>query len=149
MKNKIILTILAGLFCLSVLAGCSSKSAARNIEDHNYSVTETNVANDYEFGYKQSLSGASANGGSGSVEYAPETPGTTQPTENPNVDPTKGRLLIRNVSMTAETKDIETVKNDIEAQVKSCGGYIENANMSGTGKNRDLRAINYTIRIPD
>lgn len=148
MKNKIILTILAGLFCLSVLAGCSSKSAARNIEDHNYPVAETNVAEDYDFGYKQSLSGASANGGAGGVEYTPETPGTTQPTENPNVDPTKGRLLIRNVSMTAETKDIETVKNDIEAQVKSCGGYIENANMSGTGKNRDLRTVNYTIRIP-
>lgn len=146
MKNKIILTILAGLFCLSVLAGCSSKSAARDIEDHNYPVAEN-----YDFGYKQSLSGASngSGGSAGAVEYTPEVPESSSGTpDNPNIDPNKERLLIRTVSMVTETKDIETVKNDIEAQVKSCGGYIENANMSGTGKNRDLRAVNYTIRIP-
>lgn len=146
MKNKIILTILAGLFCLSVLAGCSSKSATRDIEDHNYLVAEN-----YDFGYKQSLSGASngSGGSAGAVEYTPEVPESSPGTpDNPNIDPNKERLLIRTVSMVTETKDIETVKNDIETQVKSCGGYIENANMSGTGKNRDLRTANYTIRIP-
>lgn len=148
MKNKIILTILTGLFCLSVLAGCSSKSAVRDIEDHNYPVAETYAADDYEFGYKQSLSGASANGGAGSVEYAPETPGTTQPTENPNVDPNKSRLLIRTVNMSVETKELDKVKTDLEIIVGADGGYIENSNMTGTGKDKNLRTLTYTIRVP-
>ena len=151
MKNKIILTILAGLFCISVLAGCSHKSAIHDVADHNYPVAETYAAEDYDFGYKQSLSGASnGSGGSASdIEYTPEVPESSPGTpDNPNIDPNTERLLIRTVSMVTETKDIETVKNDVEAQVKSCGGYIENANMSGTGKNRDLRTVNYTIRIP-
>ena len=63
MKNKIILTILAGLFCISVLAGCSHKSAIHDVEDHNYPVAETYAAEDYDFGYKQSLSGASNGSG--------------------------------------------------------------------------------------
>lgn len=151
MKHKIILTILAGLFCISVLAGCSSKSTARDIEEHNSPVVETYAAEDYDFGYKQSLSGASngSGGSTGAIEYTPEVPESSPGTlDNPNINPNTERLLIRTVSMVTETKDIETVKNDIETQVKSCGGYIENANMSGTGKNRDLRTVNYTIRIP-
>jgi len=143
MKNKIILTILAGLFCLSILVGCSSKSAARDIEDHNYPVAEN-----YDFGYKQSLSGASANGGAGSVEYAPETPGTTQPTENPNVDSNKSRLLIRTVNMSVETKELDKVKTDLEIIVETDGGYIESSNMNGTGKDKNLRTLTYTIRVP-
>ena len=65
-----------------------------------------------------------------------------------NVDPEKGRLLIRTVTMSTETKTIDQVKADVESQIKSLGGYIENSSMSGTGKNRDLRMLYYTIRIP-
>ena len=50
--------------------------------------------------------------------------------------------------MSTETKTIDQVKADVESQIKSLGGYIENSSMSGTGKNRDLRMLYYTIRIP-
>jgi hypothetical protein len=50
--------------------------------------------------------------------------------------------------MTCETKDIVSAKTDIENQIKALGGYIENSSMSGTGTNRDLRTLNYTIRVP-
>ena len=65
-----------------------------------------------------------------------------------NVDPAKGRLLIRTVSMSAETKVLDSVKADLESQVKALGGYIEESSMSGTGSNKNLRTVSYTIRVP-
>lgn len=153
MKKRIICSVLAGVLAVSMFAGCSSggsQSGGRayaaaegesfdakyfTAGEHNY-VQEA----DYDYGFEESIeldAMPAGDAGAGGVFVNDVT-----------VDPAKGRLLIRTVSMTAETKDIISVKNDIEAQVKALGGYIENSSMSGTGKNKDLRTINYTVRVP-
>ena len=65
-----------------------------------------------------------------------------------NIDPSAGRLLIRTVSVTAETTNYLQVSQELENQVKAAGGYIEYSSMSGTGKDRDLRTGTYTVRVP-
>ena len=109
----------------------------------NYSVKSVSAAGDtmadYDYGYDEAEFAGEA----------PAVPGAGPSVSNEvNVDPAKGRLLIRTVSMSTETKTIDKVKADVESQIRELGGYIENSSMSGTGKNRDLRTIYYTIRIP-
>lgn len=173
MKKKVIIGIVAGAVVLNIVgfglfgkAISSSKSASAPVRAHNDTIAAETYAEvdavmgatsgsksaqsyksytaDYDYGYTADAE---------YVNEAPQDPGSgTNPapsTENGvNLDPEKGRLLIRTVSMSAETKDIMSVKNDLEAQVKAAGGYIENSSMSGTGKNRDLRVVYYTIRVP-
>ena len=168
MKKKVIIGIVAGVVVVNIaffgLVGrylSKSKAAATSVKEHNtfYEINGKEVdavlnsssvrsgasqsyAADYEYGYEDvEYNEAPKNAGSG-------TQGTPSTSNDVNVDPEKGRLLIRTVSMSAETKDIMSVKNDIEAQVKAAGGYIENSSMQGTGKNRDLRVVYYTIRVP-
>ena len=153
MKKRIICSVLAGVLAVSMFAGCSSKGsrsgersyAAADAGSYDAMFSGAGVVNsgemaDYDYGFEEAVefeampAGAA---GSGGVIVNDVT-----------VDPAKGRLLIRTVSMTAETKDIVSVKNDVEAQVKALGGYVENSSMSGTGKNKDLRTIYYTVRVP-
>lgn len=149
MKNKIILTILAGILSIAVLTGCS-----QNASKHTQSMDVNNgysskATADYEYGYSNVAGGA--------IDYEPETWETGAETGTGNsgsgtgdltVDPNQSRLLIRTVNMSVETKEIEKVKTDIEVIVGADGGYIESSNMSGTGKDKNLRTLTYTIRVP-
>ena len=171
MKKKAIIGIVAGAVVLNIAvfglfgkAISSAKASSAPIREHNNTIAaETYGEVDSMLGatsgansYKSYSKGDYDYGYSADAEYVNDAPaepgsGTNQApsTENGvNLDPEKGRLLIRTVSMSAETKDIMSVKNDIESQVRSAGGYIENSSMSGTGKNRDLRVVYYTIRVP-
>lgn len=149
MKNKIILTILACALSMSLIVGCSKSTAKQqqNIGD-GY---QTIAAEDYNYG----MNGASGASSGKGFEYEPETwetgngdNGSGNGSTDVNVDPTKGRLLIRTVNMSVETKEIEKVKTDLEILVGADGGYIESSNMSGTGKDKNLRTLTYTIRVP-
>ena len=60
------------------------------------------------------------------------------------------RKLIKNVNMTIETQEFETLMKQIDARVKELGGYIEQAE-SYNGSNysyRSKRYANMTIRVP-
>ena len=156
MKKRIIAAMTAGLLAVSMIAGCSSgrnnKEADRS---HNEAVPAVQYAagdtlkgdmgfvnsypdemGDYEYEeyYEES--------GSGVVSGAPDTVGDV------NIDPSKGRLLIRTVSITAETTNYVEVASNVESQVKAFGGYIEYSSMRGTGNNKDLRTGVYTVRVP-
>ena len=172
MKNKrITLVIIASLMTLIMLAGCAGKYQTTM-------PMETTAAGRYEEAYDQEFyegadgmrtynKAASSNavgvrGGSRTNveeteagEPAPEVnqavksdqaQGGTQ--NQPNVDPAKGRLLIRNVNITAETKDFDNVRNAVEDKVKELGGYIERSGVSGTGTAGSLHNATYVIRIP-
>lgn len=153
MKKRILIPVIAGALTLSLIAGCSSRSSD--------SQGKNMVANETVAFYDSPDLGATSAGFSidnganiyydteaeWDVSAAPEQAGGTIVNEV-TVDPSQGRLLIRTVSMTCETKDIASAKTDIENQIKALGGYIENSSMSGTGTNRDLRTLNYTIRVP-
>ena len=169
MKKGAVIGIVAGAVAVNFLAFgllgsylSKAKAASSEVREHNSkfevvtqnfdNMLDTNTATykradsasgasiaDYEYGYEDS----------DFIDNAPMDPGTGPDLSNEvNVDPEKGRLLIRTVSMSTETKTIDKVKADVESQIRSLGGYIENSSMSGTGKNNDLRRLYYTIRIP-
>lgn len=168
MKKGAVIGIIAGVVAVNFLGFgmlgaylSKAKAASAEVREHNgkvelvndqintalntknYSVKSVSAAGDtmadYDYGYDEAEFAGEA----------PAVPGAGPSVSNEvNVDPAKGRLLIRTVSMSTETKTIDKVKADVESQIRELGGYIENSSMSGTGKNRDLRTIYYTIRIP-
>ena len=161
MKKRIIAAGIAGILALSMIAGCSrsksSESGSRNSglsatsgkpvsqsqtlgADYNYTngLSYDMYKEDYSVEYDAEFYDA----GSGADDIVTHDDVTV------NVDPTQGRLLIRTVTITAETTDFSAVTADVQSQVKALGGYIEYSSMSGTGNNKDLRTAYYTVRIP-
>ena len=161
-KNRITLIIIASLMSVIMLAGCAGSPMMKE-------AMETSVAGhnaEYEDGY---YAGAEPNskiasygtnktrsatkGAETAAEAADDREAVNNQTgsnnqDQVNVDPTQGRLLIRNVSMTAETKEFDALRKSVEDKVRELGGYIENSGISGTGKNGSLHRANYTIRVP-
>ena len=93
------------------------------------------------------------------MEVAPESPDMTEDAldaSGSSVSPdiiVSNRKLIKNGSFTIETLNYEKTVAAIEQLVESCGGYIQNSNVNGTGaatygKGSQLRYATYTIRIP-
>ena len=168
MKKGAILGIIAGAVTLNILGLSligsyltSAKAASSEIRMHNsevsYSATSDGLLGDT---YKSATAGAVTNGiayqaeyefaddaefsagvSSGVVAASPDDPGV-------NIDPAKGRLLIRTVTITAETTNYTEVAASVESKVKEFGGYIEYSSMRGTGNNKDLRTGTYTVRVP-
>lgn len=151
MKKKILIPIIAGVLALSMIAGCAS-SKNREAGPRNSSSDEMTagaVSGDYlnksyEYGYEGE--DWDMNDGVTTLSAAGEVSGEIN--NEVTVDPEQGRLLIRTVSMSAETTEFDSLRADLEAQVKQLGGYIENSSMSGTGNNRNLRTAYYTVRVP-
>ena len=166
MKKKVIIGIVAGVFAASILGVASigaylnnAKAASSDVRAHNYTVefVDEESVDDVRAGNTNSYLSATSSAKSvnragdvspnmedGADQAGPDTGVSSQV----NVDPTKGRLLIRTVVITAETKDFSSVVTGLESQVKACGGYIENSSMRGTGKNHDLRSGSYVVRVP-
>lgn len=160
-KRRITLIITAAMAVLFLFAGCASTS--KNIME----MAETTAAGeDYKYGDSEgahyalgvnSKKSSAARAASGNAETraeaedvnnAPQSQSQSGSQSQTNLDPTKGRLLIRNVSMAAETKEFESIRKAVEDKVRELGGYIENSGISGTGKSGSLRRANYTIRVP-
>lgn len=147
MKRKVINAILAGVVAISLMTGCSKSSSEHRSTSGNgapqiaYDNVE-GVAGDAEFAAKGEWFDAGS-----PAENAPDVidNNKTNPTD---IDPTKGRLLIRTVSMTAETKSFTEVETDLKARVAAAGGYMEYSAVNGTGKDRSLRTGSYVIRVP-
>lgn len=153
MKKRIIAAVVAGILAVSMITGCAANKKTTEAggayrydaetlgAQQNYTTNSVGLAKEYEYDieydYDESLEGSGAFG-----------PGSLNPAGDINVDPSKGRLLIRTVSITAETTNYAAVASGVESQVKAFGGYIEYSSMSGTGNNKDLRTGNYTVRVP-
>ena len=60
------------------------------------------------------------------------------------------RKLIRNISMSAETKEFDQLIESLKKQVEEAGGYIESSSFSGSSyDDYDMsRRANFTLRIP-
>ena len=161
MKKKVIIGIVAGALAIGVI-GISAigsylnnaKAAATDVREHTSEAQYVDEEVDAVMGVN---SRGSINAGAtvkktfaADSNAAPEAQAEQGPSVSSqvNVDPNKGRLLIRTVTITAETKDFGTVVNNVNSQVKACGGYIENSSMRGTGNNHDLRSGTYVVRVP-
>ena len=157
MKKLVPVSIIAGILAISMVAGCSSSKSSdvKVREEHNYAA-ETQAASD---GYYSKSAGADSYvaGEDWEYEYGYDENFDTRDMSvtngekidsEVNIDPEAGRLLIRTVTMSAETKEFDRVKTDVEAQIKFLGGYIEYSSIAGTGNDRDLRTAYYQVRIP-
>lgn len=170
MKNKrITLVIIAALMTLIMLAGCAGKyqtafpmettAAGRYEEAYDQefyegadeATVQNKAASSNSFGTRTNSRNnvAETAAGEPAAKADQATGSNAGGTQNqPNVDPTKGRLLIRTVNMTAETKEFDNVRNAVEDKVKELGGYIERSGVSGTGTAGSLHNATYVIRIP-
>ncbi len=64
---------------------------------------------------------------------------------------TSNRKLIRNASLSVETKEFDALLNDLDSKIKEMGGYIENMSGSYGSKYsgyRSSKSANITARIP-
>ena len=168
-KKKIMLIIVAAFTALSLFAGCGmsrAKSAKATIAAHNgeaeyYEDADTfaganqsngkavmgaRSAKSADAGMQETEAAAPAEDPSGSNQSQGSSTSSNQ--TQTNLDPTKGRLLIRNVTMAAETKDFDNARKSVEDKIKEVGGYIENSSISGTGKSGNLRRASLKIRVP-
>ena len=159
MKKRTVLPLIAGVVALALFAGCSAggkSDSGRHNSAPDVAYETTAIASNAA-AERYALAGA---GDFKSAEYMVEYEGDffdedfTIPQASPdtpggvNIDPSAGRLLIRTVSVTAETTNYANVSSELENQVKAAGGYIEYSSTSGTGKEKDLRTGIYTIRVP-
>jgi len=147
--KRITVSALAGIIALCMFAGCNS-SKSTVTEGLLYSSNEPLMYEDEAGVTGEWYSDEAAEGGDMlglNMDTAPETPAGNIQNEV-TVDPSQSRLLIRTVYISGETKNLDAIKSDLESRVKEAGGYIENSSMSGTGNDKDLRSINYTVRVP-
>ena len=154
MKNKILITTAASILAITMIAGCSAGTKAGSVREDRFEAAETapamysaNKTNNFVSGVDLDFAGSVA----ADEEFVSEganTPGSPDILNDVNVDPSQGRLLIRTVSITAETTKYASVASELENQVKLLGGYIEYSSMRGTGNNKDLRTGSYTVRVP-
>ncbi len=152
MKKRIAALAVAGILAVSAITGCSSgaKAASDTVSEHNNSVTagESYLSGNVNYKSDYSLELADYDYEEYYDEAEPAVQRSPEPDGGVNVDPSKGRLLIRTVSVVAETTKYSEVASNLESQVKACGGYIEYSSMNGTGNNKDLRTGTYTVRVP-
>jgi len=168
-SKKIALIIIAAFTSLSLFAGCSSatKSAESTMmarepayegEYYDEADGDVNVSMGNTKNATFSANRSSTSSAAGKRVTAAETnaaapadagnAGASQGSSQVNVDPEKGRLLIRNVNIAAETKEFDAVRQAVEDKVKELGGYVESSGVNGTGTNNSLRRANFKIRVP-
>ena len=168
-SKKIALIIIAAFTSLSLFAGCSgiAKNAAPTMagreaayEGEYYEDAadgrDATMGNTKNATFSANRSSTSSAAGKKTITAetnaaAPADSGNAsadQSQSQTNIDPEKGRLLIRNVNIAAETKEFDAVRQAVEDKIKELGGYVENSGVSGTGKTGSLRRASFKIRVP-
>lgn len=59
-----------------------------------------------------------------------------------------GRKLIRTINIEAETKDLDALLTDLDAQLAALGGYVQNKQVRGNAQSTGSRYASLTLRIP-
>ncbi|MBR6152320.1 MAG: DUF4349 domain-containing protein [Lachnospiraceae bacterium] len=114
--------LLAGVIVLTLLAGCggASKSSDANYKAANNSgASYKSESAAYDAGYRDDADMGFSDG----IEVA--TNGKSGNESLSNTSASK-RKLIKNVSMSVETQEYETLMTNLETRVKELGGYIQN-----------------------
>ncbi|MBR4971954.1 MAG: DUF4349 domain-containing protein [Oscillospiraceae bacterium] len=119
MMKRIFTLFLLGLLICSLLAGCAAKM------DSN--------AN----GKGQMLQSPGAAG-----------EGIYDSTSNQETTEIIGRKLIRTITIQAETKDLDALMADLDAQLATLGGYVQNKQVHGSASENSQRYASMTLRIP-
>ena len=134
MKKMICISLVLLLVC-SLFCGCGAKSAERD-----FATNEMMVAPEEGFAYTDALYGDIVLDNGYDPEKAPEV-GKTDNSVAAN------RKLIRRLSLSVETENYTELLSKIDAQVRVCGGYVENMEAS-TRYSSTTRYASLTIRVP-
>ena len=59
-----------------------------------------------------------------------------------------GRKLIRTINIEAETKDLDALLTDLDAQLATLGGYVQSKQVRGSATGGSRRYASLTLRIP-
>ena len=119
MMKRIFTLFLLGLLICSLLAGCAAKM-------------DSNV------------------NGKGQMLQSPGAAGEGIYDSASNQETTEiiGRKLIRTITIQAETKDLDALMADLDAQLATLGGYVQNKQVHGSASENSQRYASMTLRIP-
>ena len=126
--------IAAGVCSMAFLAGCGSAGydASYSGNGGNYYAEPTAGAGyefkseDYDYGYYDDYAVAEMDMAAGEEGYTSSRVGDSGATTPQTAD--LSRKLITTATIDVETKEFDKLYNDIEAYVKSAGGYLESIN---------------------
>ncbi len=145
---KKVLCIITGVtLCATILSACGSASSGSNKAKSDSAYN----SGDY---YDEPMAEAAYDGGYEDAEMAmydeSSASGSSSATTTENAS-TSNRKLIRNASISVETKEFDTLLANLDEKIKSLGGYVEN--MSGHYGSkyetyRSNKSANITARIP-
>ena len=136
MKKKVLACVVSGILAVSIF-GCGSKSMMATESAVADSAAYDDMA--YDSGYDTTEEASAEEAGSGAVtsENAIEE---VQETD---------RKLIRNVNLSLQTKEFDTVLENMSQKVKDLGGYIQDSSVWGSSSDySSSRSASYTLRIP-
>ncbi len=145
---QVMAAILIVVLCVAGFSACASSASSTATKSDGYAVSTTAAATaagmaDRSFSpttmekANDSVAFTSANSGSGVSLY----------------QPADSRKLIRRADISIQTERYDESVAAINAQIASCGGYIENSNSSGNsaysgGSSYSGRSLNVTVRVP-
>lgn len=135
MKKKVLACVLSGILAVSIF-GCGSKSMVAT-ESAMENAAYDDMAYDSGYDTTESASAEEAGGGAVTSENGIEE---VQETD---------RKLIRNVNLSLQTKEFDTVLENMSQKVKDLGGYIQESSVWGSSSDySSSRSASYTLRIP-
>lgn len=136
MKKKVLACVLSGILAVSIF-GCGSKSMMATESAVADSAAYDDMA--YDSGYDTTEAASAEKAGSGAV---------TSENGIEEVQETD-RKLIRNVNLSLQTKEFDTVLENMSQKVKDLGGYIQDSSVWGSSSDySSSRSASYTLRIP-
>ena len=136
MKKKVLACVLSGILAVSIF-GCGSKSMMATESAVADSAAYDDMAYDSGYDTTEAASAEEAESGAVTSENGIEE---VQETD---------RKLIRNVNLSLQTKEFDTVLENMSQKVKDLGGYIQDSSVWGSSSDySSSRSASYTLRIP-
>ena len=128
MKHKKLFAYLLALLLLLSFAGCAAEATADRVYSKE-AVPEYEMSNGLVYG---------------DAAMAPNEAGSGKPSVAQN------QKLVRNMSIRAQTQNMDPLLAGLEAKVWELGGYVENKNVQNaiTSGNKTTRNADMTIRVP-
>ncbi len=128
MKRKLLPICLFAALCLLVTA-CSSRMPG--------SMDNRGVNSEYEYAEEDGL-----------AKDVSDSKGAKQLSENTNKD-LKTRKLIKDVTLTIETREFDKFMQNLDIEISKCGGFIQKSDINGNSYKVDSdRRASIVIRIP-
>ncbi len=147
MKRNPMRTLVLFASALFLLSSCSSD--AKSSEDSIlYAENDTIISYGYDPGDYEEWDVSVEESGMTMAETASMQTNAVSSQESVAENDLENRKLIKNANLSIETQTFTDCINALTAQIRECGGYIENSSVYGNAE-YERRNANYTIRVPE